>query len=124
MTLILPRWLPAFLMMLIIFLFSAQPASELPSLSWADWLIKKGGHIVGYTFLAFSYWYALRMQQNRSWLVWLLTLAYALTDEFHQSFVPGRNPSLWDVLVFDHIGALISLWSVGRSAKARMGSTS
>jgi len=34
---------------------------------------------------------------------------YAVTDEFHQSFVPGRNPSMWDVLIFDNLGALVSI---------------
>jgi len=35
----------------------------------------------------------------------------AITDEYHQSFVPFRSPSVWDVLVFDNLGALLSLWS-------------
>jgi VanZ family protein len=35
---------------------------------------------------------------------------YAATDEFHQSFVPGRKPWIWDVVVFDNLGALIALW--------------
>jgi VanZ family protein len=32
-----------------------------------------------------------------------------MTDEFHQSFVPGRHPSWVDVLGFDGGGALIAL---------------
>jgi VanZ family protein len=39
-----------------------------------------------------------------------LTLLYAVTDEIHQSFVPGRHPSIWDVVIFDNLGALIGLW--------------
>jgi VanZ family protein len=107
---ILPRWLPALMMMLIIFLFSAQPSSDLPNFHWADAIIKKGGHVVGYAMLALSYWYALRMQSSKRWLVWVLSVLYALTDELHQSFVPGRYPSIWDVLIFDTFGALIPLW--------------
>jgi len=34
---------------------------------------------------------------------WLLTLAYGISDEWHQSFVPNRDPSLKDVL-FDAVG--------------------
>ena len=118
MTHIVPRWLPALFMMLMIFLFSAQPASELPSFRWADTLIKKGGHIIGYAVLACSYWYAFRMQKGKSWLAWLLTLIYASTDELHQSFVPGRHPSPWDVLVFDNLGAMLSLWLASRTINA------
>ena len=40
--------------------------------------------------------------------VLLLTIGYALTDELHQSFVPGRVPS-WEDIGFDSLGALIGL---------------
>ncbi len=33
----------------------------------------------------------------------IITLLYAISDEYHQSFVPGRDPSLVDIL-FDFIG--------------------
>ena len=46
----------------------------------------------------------------RAWLVILLgTLAYALFDEWHQSWVPGRHASLGDVLT-DLTGAACVLW--------------
>src|SRR5688572_14389553 len=117
MTHILPRWLPAVLLMMIIFLVSSQPSSELPNFDWADTMIKKGGHVIGYAMLALSYWYAFRMREEKSWLVWLLAVLYALTDELHQSFVPGRNPSIWDVLIYDNFGAMISLWLVSYRTK-------
>lgn len=104
------NWLPALAMMSIIFWFSAQPAEQLPIFSWADAIVKKSGHVIGYALLALSYWYALDMAKNRRWLVWLLVILYALTDEYHQSFVAGRHSSIWDVLIFDNIGALLSLW--------------
>jgi VanZ family protein len=112
MTHILPRWLPALLMMLIIFLFSSQPSSDLPDFNWADKIVKKGGHLLGYAILALSYWYAFRMQKDKRGLAWLLAVLYALTDEFHQAFVPGRHSTIWDVLIFDNFGAMLSLWIV------------
>ena len=99
-------------MMLIIFLFSSQPSSDLPDFNWADKIVKKGGHLVGYAILALSYWHAFRMQQDKRGLAWLLTVLYALTDEFHQAFVPGRHSTIWDVLIFDNLGAMLSLWIV------------
>ena len=36
------------------------------------------------------------------------TVAYAASDEFHQSFTAGRHPSLVDVGI-DSVGALIAL---------------
>jgi VanZ family protein len=103
-------WLPALLVMLAIFLVSAQPSSDLPNFAWADRVIKKGGHMVGYAFLAVSYWRVLGFRPEKRWLAWCFSVLYAVTDEFHQSFVPGRFPSVWDVLVFDNLGALVSLW--------------
>jgi VanZ family protein len=106
------RWLPVLLVMLVIFLVSSRPASDLPNFDAADRLIKKGGHMIGYALLAISYWRALSFKQGKWWLAWGFALLYAVTDEFHQSFVPGRHPSVWDVLVFDNFGALISLWLI------------
>jgi VanZ family protein len=104
------RWLPTLLMILVIFWFSAQPGSELLPFDWADKILKKGGHMVGYALLALLYWRAFEWKEERRWIAWLLAVLYAVTDEFHQSFVPGRYPSIWDILIFDNFGALISLW--------------
>ena len=114
------KWLPAMLMMGIIFWFSAQPSSNLPNLDWADKALKKGGHILGYAMLSWSYWYALDMKPNKLWLAWLFAILYAMTDEYHQSFVIGRNPSVWDVAVFDNLGALITLGVAGKRVKQKM----
>lgn len=103
------RWLPALLMMLIIFLVSARSSSELPDFGWADRLIKKSGHVMGYALLALFSWHALEWKKERRFLAWLVAIVYAVTDEFHQWFVPGRHPSIWDVLIFDNLGALASL---------------
>jgi VanZ family protein len=89
----------------------------MPNFSWADEIVKKGGHMIGYAMLALSYWHAFRMQEGKRWLAWLLAVLYAVSDEWHQSFVPGRYPSLWDVLIFDNFGALIALWLAGRWSK-------
>lgn len=96
--------------MSIIFWFSAQPSEALPDFSWADEIVKKSGHIIGYSLLALSYLYALGLDYKRRWLVWFLTILYAATDEYHQSFVVGRHASVWDIAIFDNIGVLFSLW--------------
>jgi VanZ family protein len=113
------KWLPAIVIMLVIFWFSAQPGSEMPTFNWADTIIKKGGHVIGYALLASLYWRALDFNHNKRWVAWFLAVLYALTDEFHQSFVPGRSPSVWDVMIFDNVGAVVSLWLISHYRKEK-----
>lgn len=65
--------------------------------------------MLGYGSLAVSYWYALRNTKRRRLFAWLLAILYAASDEYHQSFVPGRQASAWDVLIFDNLGAAIGM---------------
>ena len=115
---LLKIWTPALLMMAIIFGFSSIPSEEMPSFGGLDFSIKKFGHAFGYALLALSYQRGLG--GKRPWLAWLMAVAYAAADEFHQSFVPGRNLSPWDVLLFDNFGALVGLWIRHRFAKRKV----
>ena len=96
-------------MMVIIFSFSSLPDKVLPHFGLMDAIIKKTSHMAGYGLLALAYWHALRYEKQHWWRALLFTILYAMTDEFHQSFVPGRHPSWVDVLVFDGGGAAIGL---------------
>jgi VanZ family protein len=123
-----PRWLPAFVVMTAIFGFSSIPGSGMPSFGLFDLLVKKGGHALGYALLALAIlhwrrplWDERRPPLKDLLLAWALTVLYAASDEFHQSFVPGRMASLLDVLI-DAIGALLGLslyaaWRVFSSQK-------
>jgi VanZ family protein len=84
----------------------------------ADFVVKKGGHMTGYGLLGLAYWYGLRFEKRRWWLALLLAILYAMTDEFHQSFVACRHPNWVDVLGFDGGGALTAL-SLGYGWLAR-----
>jgi VanZ family protein len=108
------RWLPALAMMAAIFAFSSIPSREMPSFGFWDTLVKKGGHMAGYGLLALAFWYALRWDRKLLWLALVLSLAYAISDEFHQSFVPGRHPSWLDALLIDPAGSILSLGLASR----------
>ncbi len=108
---ILHRWLPALFFMTVIFIFSSRPSDDLPNFASWDRVVKKMGHAIGYGLLALSYLHFFDYKKNRYWLSWLLAVLFSATDEFHQSFVPGRHPSLTDVLVFDNLGAALTLLS-------------
>ena len=103
------RWIPSLFVMTTIFIMSSTPSTSLPSYGMWDMLIKKGGHMTGYGLLSVSILYGLDNDRKKNWLAWLLAVLFALSDEFHQSFTPGRNPSLVDVFVFDGGGAALGL---------------
>ena len=52
-----------------------------------------------------------KIRVKSSTLVVCFSLLYAISDEFHQSFVPGRNADPWDVLA-DFVGVAIGLMSI------------
>jgi len=107
-------WLPLIAWMGIIFWFSAQPEPfDLPE-SWQEDLVANAGHAIGYAGLGLLWWRALaaRLTSSDRWtlaLAFLLTLLYAISDEYHQTFVPGRSGNLGDVLI-DAVGAGFGLW--------------
>ena len=112
------RLLPAFLVMLAIFLFSARPADPEP-LSLLERILYKAGHVLGYAMLSLSYWRAMNFDDRFRPLAWILALMYAVSDEYHQSFVPGRHPTAFDVLVYDNFGSFAALWLVHRLEKQK-----
>lgn len=105
----LRSWGMAALMMLIIFAFSSRPSAALPNFGSWDYFIKKGGHALGYGLLALAYWRGLKLEHGKQKLAWELAICYAITDEIHQAFVPGRHPALFDILFFDNLGAMLGL---------------
>jgi VanZ family protein len=110
----LTRWGPALLWMLIIFIFSSQPKGTLlvPDLGLWDFVVKKSTHFAEYALLAAFMLRGLRGDSplRPAHLIWalVLTVLYAASDEYHQTFVPGREGRLLDVGI-DGLGATISL---------------
>ena len=97
--------------MLIIFFISSLPGSRLPYFGAWDLYIKKGGHALGFGLLGLAYFYALprRLSVGYQWvLAFLMAILFALSDEFHQSFVEDRTSSLIDVVI-DGFGAAVAL---------------
>jgi VanZ family protein len=105
------RWAPAFVMMAAIFALSSLPAERLPFFGEYDLLVKKGAHAVGYAMLAVAYFIALPSRLSpvyRGVLSFLMAVLFALSDEFHQSFVRSRHSALRDVGI-DSLGAALAL---------------
>src|SRR3954453_18746362 len=99
-------WLPPLVLMGVIFFFSAQPSLN-SGLGVIDHIGRKVIHFSEYALLCFLWWRALRSVTNERiavLLAFVLASGYAITDEFHQTFVEGRHgtPVDW---VIDSAGA-------------------
>jgi VanZ family protein len=109
----------------LIFFFSSLPSEKIPYYGGLDYIIKKGAHALGYGFLGLSYYYALPRSLSRLYrwvLAWIMAILFALSDEYHQSFVQGRNSSLGDVAI-DGFGAILALFlGAGYSSNSRSNS--
>jgi VanZ family protein len=109
----LPRWLrdiaPLILWMALIFILSSRSTLVEIESGTGEKLFNKSAHVIVYGILAWLWWRALTAQRQITWPILFtaltLTVLYGISDEFHQSFVPGRHGRVSDVL-FDASGAL------------------
>lgn len=80
--------------------------------SMFEFFIRKASHVTEFLVLALLYWrtFAATAMRRRIALPLsaLLAILYAASDEFHQSFVPGRTGHAIDVYV-DSIGVLLAV---------------
>ncbi len=101
--------------MFLIFYLSSIPGNQLGPSTLTVNTIKKVGHYVVFGVLAAFYFYALKGRRSLPethgaffLLSVFLTFLYAVIDEYHQSFTPGRHSSGKDVFI-DVCGALTAL---------------
>ena len=95
-------------------------------------LIRKCAHLTEYAVLAWLFWRAVRQPVKRDARPWswsqaggaiLFVALYAASDEWHQTFVPGRDGCVRDVCI-DTSGAvlgMLALWAYGCCRAGRRG---
>lgn len=125
-------WLPVIIWMCVIFwmstgTFSSEQTSQfiIPLLNFLfPWfspqdadlihgLIRKSGHVTEYFILGLLSFRAFRGESSQIWrLRWtvfgtVVVVLFAMSDEFHQSFVASRTSSYVDVGI-DSVGGILS----------------
>ncbi|WP_391207798.1 VanZ family protein [Psychrobacillus sp. L4] len=128
-------WLAVILWMCLIFYFSHQPATESSELSTgiaelieitvekvapnADFitenfhhLVRKNAHFFIYLLLGVLLLHALKLNRIGKYramgFALLICVLYAMSDEVHQLFVPGRGAQVKDVFI-DSAGATLGI---------------
>lgn len=121
-------WSAVVFWMGVIFFLSHQPASESSDLSsgitdvivhtmqniapfisieedFFHHFIRKSAHFTAYLLLGMLVIHALRMPYRKGYIMaFLISVLYAMSDEFHQLFIPGRSGELRDIAI-DSVGA-------------------
>ncbi|WP_411953970.1 VanZ family protein [Alkalibacillus sp. S2W] len=124
-------WLLVILWMALIFYFSHQPGTESSDLSgsvmqvvlnllpfvtedteFIHLLVRKGAHVFVYFLLAILLMNAIRLYHlrtvNRVVIALGVSILYAASDEYHQTFIDGRAGQVSDVLI-DSAGVVLGI---------------
>ena len=110
-------WLPVIFWALLIFSFSAHPTTSVSEVHWQDFVFKKTVHMVEYGTFALLWYRAfigsgIKKMQAMYYSFFIASL-YGASDEFHQSFTPGREPTVRDMII-DSVGAFVFLYFIDK----------
>lgn len=89
------RWWPVVIWSILIFLGSALPSTTVSPDEAINFLAHKGVHLFEYAVLSILSFRA----KGSVFFAFGYPLFFAVSDEFHQSFVPGRSARVQDVFV-------------------------
>lgn len=119
-------WAPVVAWATVIYLFSSKPTNSVGGFYWQDFVVKKSAHMIEYGVLTVLLYRALTnsgMNRKKASIVAMCVAAfYAITDETHQYFTPGRTPKARDVVI-DIIGsgiAIFTIWNIIPTAPKKL----
>jgi hypothetical protein len=108
-------WFPPIIWAAYIFKLSSGKIATVSDVYWYEFTIKSFAHVLFFGLLTILIYRALRgsgfKRKKSGYYTLYVLIIYALTDELHQSFVPGRDARIHDV-VFDTIGAVIVIYAI------------
>jgi VanZ family protein len=136
-------WLPVILLVSVMFSFSGDTFSDYHTrgrinrlllwlfpdikeslLVWINYFVRKAAHLFSYAVLTAMLFRAFRADSLTRWrFAWavysiVITIIWALLDEYRQSFVPSRSGSIYDSMI-DTVGGVFALaviyWFTHRS---------
>lgn len=108
------------LWMALIFYLSSIPHVGFGFEGYEEQFFRKSVHIIMYAILTFLLWFSIPKLDVRLskkiLLCAVLSILCAISDELHQSFVPGRCGNVKGVL-FDLAGIVVALIWLGRKQR-------
>ena len=81
---------------------------NISNLKLLSYIIRKIAHLTEYTILGFLIENTIKNYNKKTYISLIICLLYAITDELHQSLVPGRSPQITDIII-DTFGSLLGI---------------
>jgi len=119
---IINLWLPVFLWCAFIYFLSSISSLKSDFSSEIDFVLRKIAHMSEYGILTFLFFRAYLGSRNNISkrksisLAIMFAFTFALTDEYHQLFVYGRDGSLRDIFV-DSLGIFFVAFLIYKKVK-------
>ena len=109
------NWLPFVIWAGVIYWFSSIPMPETTKIYWQDFIVKKTAHIIEYGVFSALLYRALKgegvSKTTAGYTAIVIAVLYGISDEYHQSMTPGRQPKVRDIF-FDTIGAILAIYTI------------
>lgn len=90
-----------------------QVSSQSNPYAFIEFIMRKSGHILGYLGLTILLFLTITQTTiKQRWIFLfsgLIAIVYAMLDEWHQTFVPGRTGHWEDALIVDGMGVVLGL---------------
>lgn len=90
--------------------------SDAEKVKWLDYFVvpvRKSAHIISYFILGWlmiNFVKEFRLIDKRTYIfAFILCILYAISDEVHQHFIPGRSGEVLDVAI-DGVGSFLGIW--------------
>ncbi|MDD3006168.1 MAG: VanZ family protein [Candidatus Pacebacteria bacterium] len=109
-------WLPVFFWCAGIFYLSSIPSLRSDFADNWDLILRKIAHITEYAVLTFLFYRAAAQNIGRRRAIAyaaLFALTFALSDEYHQTFISGRSGNAVDVTI-DSLGIFLSVFLIDK----------
>lgn len=74
-------------------------------------IIRKLAHFTEYFILGILVYNLISSYNKRTYMALIICILYAISDEVHQIFVPGRSCQMYDILI-DSLGSLVGIFLI------------
>lgn len=109
---IIVRWLPALAWMALVFVLSSISGLRVSDDAGIEEPLRVAAHFITYAVMGGVVLFGVSAWPPtgpaKATLAFMVTLFYAVSDEIHQAFVPGRAAQVEDVIV-DALGATLGI---------------